>query len=68
MAVYELRLVIEVPEDFRVDDDNEINDWVDRYILNAEGLCKNDALGCSLEHWASGNVLSDEEYEARFED
>lgn len=68
MAVYELRLCIEVPDDFDVREDNPINDWVERYLLEAEGLCNYDSLGCSIEHWAAGHVLSDEQYQARFED
>lgn len=68
MAVYELKLCIEVPDDFDVSDDNPINDWVDRYVLNAEGLCEYDSLGCSIQHWGSGHVLTDEQYQARFED
>jgi hypothetical protein len=68
VAVYALSLYIEVPDDHNVSEANPINDWVDRYVLNAEGLCKNDALGCSIEHWASGKVLSEEQYNAQFED
>lgn len=69
MAVYELSFSIQVPDDFNVSDDNPINDWINRYILNAEGLCKYDAKsGCSIEHSAAGHVWTDEQYDARFED
>jgi hypothetical protein len=69
VKVYQLTFAVEVPDDFRVDEANPINDWVDRYILNAEGLCAyKPGEGCSVGHWASGNVMTEQEFDAQFED
>ena len=68
MAVYQLKVYVEVPDDFDVREDNEINEWVNRYILNVEGLCDADSLGCSVTHWGSARLLTREQYDSQYED
>jgi hypothetical protein len=63
MKYVNLHLTIEVPDDFDWDDDTPVAKWI-RDVEELKGLCKNDALGCSLQHHASGNVITEEEWDA----
>lgn len=60
---------ITVPDDFEYDDGSKISKWVEKYLVDAEGLCTfNKKTGCEPEHWIGMTVLTEEQYEASFED
>ena len=68
VKIYQLKIAIEVPDTFDVTQENSVNNWVNKAILNADGLCKyTKENGCSINHWAEGHVITEAEFDAQFE-
>lgn len=60
---------IAVPDDFDFDKDEKIANWVNEYLFEAVGLCDfNSETGCNPEHHVGVRVLTEEQFEARYED
>jgi hypothetical protein len=63
-----INITMAVPDNFDWEDGSVEAEWIDM-ATNLEGLCDYEGPeGCTIEHFASAHLLTEEQYNAQYED